>query len=488
MSTVWEDSVLKYFIKYCVVAFVLFGSFTAQADIKKLSLEFLGRNFQIHQSQMQIELSKLRFELDDANRQWAANLSGSYQDDSLDGLTFFSVVGTKTKIYSASIEKPFIWGGQFKFENTYENYSGGNFFITPTYGFNQKVSYSQNFGANFLGRQSYLLKSILKDEVRASELNNEKVTEERFLQFVLKYVETALAKSNLRLAKEALLRSQLRLNLIRRWTKDGIREKVDLYRAELAELQSMEGVHQEEMNFQASLKELSVNVHRKILPIDISVLRKDIFERPQGNHESNKTLELLKNESMILEKKLKQAKMTLLPSVNFSSSYETNAYDNTGSNSLSDGTLNGDNKAVAVALNVSVPIGFESQTVQKQQANIQKMLKEKELSVFKQNFTYSQLSLVKQFEMNEENIKLSRKRLKIAKKALDEFNRLYSKGKASLENVIRAEEDLISTERSYVNYLAVNKRIVFSLAQLYGSLKEYLFTQYEEQREQGEVR
>lgn len=470
-------------LRFYIVMLFLFLSSSLQADIKKLSLEFLGRNLQIYKSQQQIEFSRLNFDLDSANRQWMASFGGSYKDDSLDGLTIFSVVGTKTKIYSANIEKPFVWGGQFKFENTYENYSGGNFFTTPTYGFNQKVSYSQNFGANFLGRQSVLLQSILKDEIQISELNNEKVTEEMFLQFVVDYVDTALAKSNLRLANEALLRSKKRLKLIRKWTKDGIRQTVDLYRAELAELQSKESLQQAQMNFYSALENLSTKVHRKILPIDIAILRQDVFERPQGNHLTNKTHELLKNETYVLDKKLKQAKMTFLPKVAFSTSYETNAYDYESSSSLSDGTLNGDNNAFSVALNVNVPIGYESQKVQKQQASIQKMVKQKELEIFQQNFTYSQLSLVKQFELNEDNIKLARKRLNIAKKSLGEFNRLYSKGRASLENVIRAEEDLINTEVSYINYLANNKRIVFSLAQLYGSLKEYLFTQYEEKRD-----
>lgn len=469
-------------LKFYTLILFVFGSQTAFGNIKKLSLEFLGRNFQIYQSQKQIEFSKLQYEADDARRQWSANLNGTYSDDSLDGLTIFSVVGTKTKIYSANLEKPFIWGGQFKFENSYENYSGGNFFTRPLYGFNQKVSYSQNFGANFLGRQSLLMQSILKDEIKVAELKNEESTNELFLNFVSQYVDTALAKSNLRLQKDALVRSQKRLRLIRKWTRDGLRQKVDLYRAELSELQAKEAVKQAEMNFQSGLESLSVQIHRKILSLDIAELRRDIFEKPVGNLQTNKTHELLKNEVDVLNKKVDKSKMGLMPVISLNSSYETNAYDNVESNSLSDGTLSGDNSAFAVSLNVNVPIGYQSQKVEKQQALIQKMLKDKELEVFEQNFGYSELSLVKQFRINEENIKLSAKRLEIAKKSLREFNRLYNKGRASLENVIRSEEDLINTERSYINYLANNKKIVFRLSHMYGSLKEYLFTQYEEKR------
>lgn len=472
------QTVLKYFT--LLTMFLL--SISAKADLKQLSEEFFQRNFQVYQTEKEIEFSELNLSLDQANRQWMADFSGQYSNDQKDGLTVFSVTGTKANIYSATISKPMIWGGQFQLANKFEKYEG-TFFSVPTYGFNQELSYQQSLGANFLGRQSYLYQDVLKNEVEISKLKGGKFSEELFLKFAVAYIDASLAKSLLQLQKEALSRANKRLSLIKKWTRDGLRQKVDLYRAELNQLQAKEQVQQSEMNLLNQLETISTILHRKILPLDVNKLQQDVFSAPIGNFNTNRGNLLAQKEIEVIRKRLRMSRMKFLPKITLSSKYETNAYDDQSSESFSDGALGGETDALSVSLSVNIPVGFESQKVERAQNEIQRMMKEKELEVLQVNFMQTEGNLVKQVEMNKNNIKLAMNRLGIARKSLNEFNRLYSKGKANLENVIRAEEDLINTEITYINYLSGNKKLVFQLATLYGTLKDFLLSRYNEKGE-----
>lgn len=97
-----------------------------------------------------------------------------------------------------------------------------------------------------------------------------------------------------------------------------------------------------------------------------------------------------------------------------------------------------------------------------------------EVDKLKLNFLKSEESLLTQIDLLEKNLVSVKSRKDLALVALQEMTKLYNRGRADLDQVIRAEESLINTEKSFVQYLAQREGLIYKLASLYGTLEEYL--------------
>ena len=72
------------------------------------------------------------------------------------------------------------------------------------------------------------------------------------------------------------------------------------------------------------------------------------------------------------------------------------------------------------------------------------------------------------------NFSMAKERLSISRRVLKEYTRLYRVGKSDLDQLIRAEESLINTEKSLLNYYILYENQLLNLASLYGKTIEYL--------------
>ena len=79
-------------------------------------------------------------------------------------------------------------------------------------------------------------------------------------------------------------------------------------------------------------------------------------------------------------------------------------------------------------------------------------------------------TLISQLKILDQNLKSIVSRYNLAKSSLAEYNRLYSRGRVSLDQVIRSEEDLINTEKSFVQYKVQREKAYYSLLDIYGEL------------------
>jgi len=79
-------------------------------------------------------------------------------------------------------------------------------------------------------------------------------------------------------------------------------------------------------------------------------------------------------------------------------------------------------------------------------------------------------ALDEQIVILKTNLVSINKRLELASMALDEYTKLYARGKADLDQVIRAEEDLINTQKSKIQYLSQINNLNFSKKSLTSDL------------------
>ena len=90
------------------------------------------------------------------------------------------------------------------------------------------------------------------------------------------------------------------------------------------------------------------------------------------------------------------------------------------------------------------------------------------------NLRITENLLLRKIETLNRNIKSAIIRKKMAKKVLNEYSKLYNKGRADLDSLIRSEENLINTEKIYIKYISDRDIARFNLAYLYGTIGSFI--------------
>ncbi|MFT6604802.1 MAG: outer membrane protein TolC [Bacteriovoracaceae bacterium] len=349
----------------------------------------------------------------------------------------------------------------------------------PTNGFGQGLSYTQDLGANFLGRSYYSGLESIEEDYNSTKASIDNALQSSLYSFAVSYSQAKLNFSLLKLQEAARDRAKRRKELIRRRVRDGLKEKVDLIQARIELLSSEEQVKSAEMQRKSSLETLSNALHRNVNRIEVDPFdakELDLNSIPAGTSAGNLEIQSLESKLKSLRSTKDQVDYSFWPTINAGITYNTNDFDNQKSTALDEGSLIGSRKAdeTVLSLNVVWSIGSESQKVSRALNNIDLRVTEMETKKLKLNFLKTEESLLTQLELLEKNLVSVKQRKELTKSALNEMTKLYNRGRADLDQVIRAEESLINTERNFIQYLAQRENLVYRLASLYGTLEEYL--------------
>ncbi len=463
---------------FALVVPFLFGlSFSTQASLRKMADELIKNNSSLMTSKAQAELGALNYESLVLTKTWNLNYGLNHTDSALESISSGTVYSSpsQTTFHTLNLSKDFQFGGNLSFGSSLSKREGQG--ALPFYSFYQELAYTQSLGRDFFG-QSF------RKELEKSRLNRylAKVSYQEDIQrSLLNLVETyTLAGLNLALVelqKEAVGRAFKRLKLIRRWVRDGLRRKVDLYQAEAGFYDQQEKMKSAKLQLEASLERLATSLHRKVSPGEVLSLRKARFKgrrQPRGDWLSNKNLIALEQQQKISQSILEKSRFALLPKIDLTAGYKTNEIDLQRSTALREGKLGGSRDQTSLVLNFSWPLGSLPQSIEKAKARLNLETSKKRLEKTRYNLKESERALKNQIALLDKNIISVKRRLKLSAKALREYNKLYGKGRADLDQVIRAEETLIGTEVSYVNYLAQRERLVHNLSYLFGQLKSFI--------------
>lgn len=461
----------------CLLSLVIF-SFNSNASLKKMTQEYLENNSSVLKSKAKADSSFLGISSFKAQKTWSLSYSGSKEKDNLESVSAFSTRDTETTNHILSLGKGFNWGGDLSINNTLLKYNSPNL-ITPKNGFQQGFTYTQALGANFLGRGFYSELEAIEESYHSTKANINHALQASLYSFALSYSQAKLNFSLLKLQEAAFDRAKRRKELIRRRVRDGLKEKVDLIQARIELLSSEEQVKSAEMQRNSSLESLSNALHRNVTRIEVDSFdaRKLNFDSiPAGNSKGNLEIQSLESKLKSLQSTKNQVDYSFWPTINAGLTYNSNDYDNQKSTALSDGSLLGSRNAdeTILSLNLAWSIGSESQKVSRALNNIDLRVTEMETKKLKLNFLKTEESLLSQMELLEKNLISVKQRKQLTTSALKEMTKLYNRGRADLDQVIRAEESLINTERNFVQYLAQRENLVYKLTSLYGTLEEYL--------------
>ena len=465
-------------------SFILFLSLqNAFANLQSLAKDFLLNNSEVKVAESRVELANLNLKSFEFSRNTSFNFESNRNENKLESFSAFAAqfaggafrLPIESNSYSLGISRAFSWGGNASIANQYQEITAQG--ARKIYGFTQRFSYSQNLSRDFFGKNFSLEKDALSFNIESTKARSENEVQGQLFNLVQTYYNAALQKALVKLQSEAKSRAGRRLNLIKKRVKDGLREKVDFIQAEISFYRSEESVKTAQQNLAAAIEGLSTSVHRKVTDEDVVSLISEKFklrDKPLGEANKNHNLKALSEQLKVAKADLKRAKLNLLPDITLDLAANNNNFDPEAGDAFSDGRLGGPNREFSVGLNLSWALGGTPQAVEETRALVNLKTNEIQLEKLGKNVLQTEKSIKNQISLLDTNLDSSKKRMTLAGAALKEYNRLYARGRADLDQLIRAEETLINTEINHVQYLSQREILVHSLAFLYGNLRQFL--------------
>ncbi|MCF8059191.1 MAG: TolC family protein [Bacteriovoracaceae bacterium] len=453
------------------------------AGLKNIAKDFLANNAQVRVAESQIQLASLDLRAFELTRNTNLTWNSNRNENKLESFSAFAArfaggafrQPIETTEHTLGLSKGFEWGGNLTFDNSYQEITVEG--ARKIYGFSQGLTYTQNIGRDFFGKSFSLQKDQLSYNVSFTESNSESTIQNSLLDLVRNYYQAALNKSLVKLQQDAKKRADRRLTLIRKRVKDGLREKVDRIQAEISLYRSDENVKSAKQNFTSAIEALSTAVHRVVPADEVVGLIDSNFkstEIPVGNVSGNQNLKALQDQVKATEASLDIADRGILPTVNLEVGARNNNFEPQTSDAFSGGRIGGSNHELRLGVNLSWALGSQPQKVEKTRALVNYNTTKLRLQKLTSDVFQSEKSIRDQISLLSENLESSKKRLELAQAALDEYNRLYARGRADLDQLIQAEETLITTEINHVQYMSQREVLLHSLAFLYGDLRNFL--------------
>ncbi|MBG08807.1 MAG: hypothetical protein CME68_08620 [Halobacteriovoraceae bacterium] len=462
-----------------LLIFFSFNSFIftnmALSDVRSLLEEFERVNGDLKQAKEQIKLASLSKESIFAQLGWSLSSNSYFSQNKLEPLSVSSDYRGGYWNVSADISKPFLWGGQFGLENSITS-TTLDLTSKTSYQFEQGLSYYQSLGKNFFGRETYKALAIAEKEIGVQKITESFILENKTLQFYNAYIKVSLEKALLNLEKNALARAKKRSELIRGWVKDGLKRKVDWQQSVMTELQGAERVEMANLRMKGALDTLSKLLHRRVSIREVRALSSNKLRAPRSNLKplENKNLKLMAEKLKQLRMSVEKADYSFAPTIQSYVTYNTNQYDESIGTSFSDGAIWNSDNQYTVGINLTWPLGFKSEKIEKSKLLVQlNSLQRQQRETF-ENLKLDYYFLRQQLFRLDQSLKSSVKRLSLSKDILKEYTKLYDLGQMDLDQVIRAEEMRIGTETSIVNYRSQKESLLASLHNVKGSLRDVL--------------
>lgn len=471
----------KYFFPFLLLA--LTGSLSAQTS--KLIEEFLDSSLNIKIADLEYSNAVLSKEAVEATNTWNSTFTATNDDNKLDAAAAgFNANQIKTRNYTLGISKSFDFGLSLSLENELEEQdrsalSGFLASDTPIiYEFGQTISFTQNLGKNFLGRQFEYQLNSLEEFVNFSKITLDENKQLALSEFYRNLLLARQGKTLRDIAKEGHRWSVRLLRVTEKRVRDGLNEKADLYQAQLNERQDKETLESASFNFKSVLLELSEHLRREVTESEIDSIPlgkiKDLTRNIDYSLEENFDYKQIQARIRQLEWEKKQSKRDYYPTIALSGAYSTNDFDGERSTTFDKGSLGGDNDNTTIALNVSFPLGLEAEKVNLATARVNLLRAQLEKEQVQEQLKFNSTRLKSQMETRRKNLVISEKRLTFARQNLQENNRLYNIGRIDIDRLLRAEEDLLNTQRGFVANWFEYEQAVSEKASLYGKLLEVL--------------
>lgn len=463
-------------MKYIAVVLSLTFSFNSWAVFQKIWQGYQVSAFNKSQHlDMKINEANYSFELNKYD--WQLQITPQYENTFRDALFDFQSQNTTTNSLSYGLVKPTYKWGTFSITQTQIQYDlsqwSRDIDSDKKYEVQNNISYTYDF----------FDKSSDKD-FEITELNNEKGKaqaklniEKGYFDFFTVYLQAKLQVFTVELSKEFVSRAQKRVNQVSKRVKDGLSRRVELDQARSSLLNQKEALESSRSALKQNLAILENIIGRKIEDTHfakISWERKEFSQWKTHIKESKHySLEVLEESLKVSEKALEKIANETGYKLLLSANYSTNDIDNEASESMNN-SLNGEHYSRSLSLNFVIPLGGDKRSGLRKKYAFQKKKNEFDIITKKDELKATKEALLEQISFLEKATSYSIEKVKLAKKILNEQNRLYLRGQASFNDVITAEESYINAQLTEKKLLAQYETLIGNFAFFNNSIKPIL--------------
>jgi outer membrane protein TolC len=463
-------------------------SFSARANLVPMVRELIQNNFEIVATKAKIERSKNEIEAFYAKMPWSFFYKGSATQDKRDYLIQNINYNAEFWNNEIGIEKPFMWGGEFKYriftsnQYRYENNAAVKYGDEPAKVFEllQNFNYVQDLGQNLFGREEYKEVEIREKNEENSVAASDLEIESKVLEFFRAYIDVRLLKTVVIIEKNATARTNDRVLAIGKMVKNGLRLKVDLLEAQYQQVQYEENYKRALVSLGAALEDISNLLHREVkedelLPLEPFQKILPLTLESKGEILENKDVKYLGTQIEVLGTNLQKIDYGFFPELNIEADYLTNAIEPTRTAARQRGFFGGAYEAKGI-INLKWPLGYPEKETDRIRANIDLNTLKVEKNSKINNLKNTEKFIFYRLKHLEEVLNLGKKRWEISKEVVKSYDRLYGLGKTGILESLTAEENRIFTERAYMLNLAEREKLYASLGFIWGRLKDTIMT------------
>lgn len=467
-------------MKKLLAALLLVLPLKSFAVFQKIWKGYQVSNF--NQSQhLDLKINEANYNFEINKYDWQLQITPQYDNSFRDALFDFQSLNTTTNSLTYGFVKPTYKWGTFSFTQTQLQYDLSQWTASRRATLDSDIKYEvQN---NISYTYDFLDKSSDKD-FEIAEIKNERGKtqaklniDKGYFDFFTVYLQAKFQVFAVELNKEFVKRAQKRVNQVSKRVKDGLSRKVELDQARSSLLNQKETLESSRSSLKQNLAILENIIGKKI---EESYFASITWDRKEFNfwnsyikQTKHYSLEVLEESLKASEKALEKISHETGYKLLLSANYSTNDIDQDAQESFNN-SFTGQRFSRQVSLNFVVPLGGDKRKGLRQKFMFQKKKNEFDILTKKDELNAKKEALLQQVSYLEKATSFSKEKVRLSQRILNEQNRLYLRGQASFEEVIRAEENYINAELSEKRLLAEYETLIANYAFFNNSIKDVL--------------
>lgn len=458
------------FLLLCLV------SYSAEASLRELIKISFKNNLSLQQSEVNQFSKKQDILILNSRLDLNLNFETSFVDSNFERDPFSLVAANRSWSNQLTLSKSFEWGGELSFRNQHRELDP-KFNLPKSYLFQQQLIYTQDLSRNFLGKSFKADQEAVELESQVAALEFTIEEKDQLLSLSKLYIEIVSLKEQIKLEEQSIERLKKRLTYVIKQVRDGIREKVDEYRARenlLARESALRDVEHRYWQVKEQIGVISV-VNISDVAFKDNSLNIDWTKPWDGWHlkdNVDRQLLLKRLDSLSAQSKARAQENNL--DLKVVTSYGTNNWEVERSNAISGGYLGQDNDEKTIALQLNIPFGNRASDAEFQKIKAQKMMLERYARNWDNVLINTASTLGERHKLLAYNLENAKQRVTLAQKALNSYTKLYAKGRVNLDQLITAEEQLVADQRLVITSNVALANLTLDAQAIAGRLPNFL--------------
>lgn len=427
------------------------------------------------------KITEEEFKFQNDFNDWKFFVNPSYGESNLASLFSFQSQSTKNKTLNFGLSKDSYKYGSFSITHSKIEYDLSDWSTTSLSSFNSETVFetktSLNYSYDFLDRSLTSSYDLLVAQAATDSIENQINIEKSYLDFFTTYLQAKYQVYAVDLSKSFVKEARRRVKRTKKRVRDGVSRSVDLSQARSSLLNQEESI----LSARSSLKE-NLAILENILGFKVTdnYFSKISWKRKTFSHWSSfisetehLSVELAKKRVVVSDKNLEKISNQNGYKLLFSTAFSANAMNESQQESYSE-HLDTKAKELRVGLRLVIPLGLDKNSALKRRISYQNKKNELDLANKKDDIRTRKLSLKERIKFLESTTELANKKVKLSKLTLSQQNKLYLRGQASFEEVIRAEEAYINARLNEKRALLNYEVLIANYAYLNNSIKPFL--------------